>query len=66
NWPGRIPVSASSLYAKNLLTFLTSFWDKDANALRLPEDDAIVQGVMLTRAGRVTHPQFAPQQTQAA
>ena len=23
NWPGRIPVAASSLYARNLLTFLT-------------------------------------------
>ncbi len=32
NWPGRISVAASTLYAKNLLTFLTSFWDKDAGA----------------------------------
>ena len=30
NWPGRIPVAASSLYARNLLTFLTTFWDKEA------------------------------------
>ena len=30
NWPGRIPVAASSLYARNLLTFLTTFWDKDS------------------------------------
>ncbi len=59
NWPGRIPVAASTLYAKNLLTFLTTFWDKDAKAPKLPADDAIVQGVMLTRGGAVVHAQFA-------
>ncbi len=58
NWPGRIPVAASNLYAKNLLTFLTTFWDKASGALKLPEDDAIVQGVMLTRAGAAVHKQF--------
>ena len=59
NWPGRIPVAASALYAKNLLTFLTTFWDKAAQAPKLPEDDAIVQGVLLTRGGHVVHAQFA-------
>jgi len=66
NWPGRIPVAASSLYARNLLTFLSTFWDKDAKAPRLPPDDDIVRGVMLTRGGAVVHPQFAEQQSQAA
>ena len=58
NWPGRIPVASSSLYAKNLLTFLTTFWDKDAKAPKLPPEDTIVQGVMLTRGGQVVHAQF--------
>ena len=58
NWPGRIPVAASQLYAKNLLTFLTTFWDKTADAPTLPQDDAIVQGVMLTRGGAVVHQLF--------
>ena len=62
NWPGRIPVAASALYARNLLTFLTTFWDKTASAPALPAEDTIVQGVMLTRAGAVIHPNFAPQQ----
>jgi H+-translocating NAD(P) transhydrogenase subunit alpha len=64
NWPGRIAVAASSLYARNLLTFLTTFWDKDAKAPRLPEGDDIIKGTMLTRGGAVVHPQF--QQSQAA
>jgi NAD(P) transhydrogenase subunit alpha len=62
NWPGRIAGAASALYARNLLTFLTTFWDKDARAPRLPEDDEIVRGVVLTRGGAVVHPQL----TQAA
>jgi NAD(P) transhydrogenase subunit alpha len=68
NWPGRISVAASNLYAKNLLTFLTSFWDKDAKAPKLPAEDAIVQGVMLTRGGAVVHAHFAdkPAETAAA
>jgi NAD(P) transhydrogenase subunit alpha len=62
NWPGRIPVAASSLYARNLLTFLTTFWDKDGKAVKLPETDDIVKGVMLTRGGAIVHPNFLPQQ----
>jgi H+-translocating NAD(P) transhydrogenase subunit alpha len=60
NWPGRIGVASSALYARNLLTFLTTFWDKDSKAPVLPEADDIVKGVMLTRNGAVVHPNFLP------
>ncbi len=59
NWPGRIPAAASALYARNLLTFLTTFWDKEGKKPALKEDDEIVKGVALTRAGAVVHPSFA-------
>jgi NAD(P) transhydrogenase subunit alpha len=62
NWPGRIAVAASALYARNLLTFLTTFWDKDTKAPKLPEGDDIIKGVLLTRGGAVVHPQFLPKQ----
>ena len=62
NWPGRIPVAASALYSRNLMTFLTNFWDKDAKAPKLPEGDEIVKGTMLTRGGAIVHPQFLPAQ----
>ena len=62
NWPGRIGVAASSLYAKNLLTFLTTFWDKAEKAPKLPAEDDIVKGVLLTRGGAVVHPDFLPKQ----
>jgi NAD(P) transhydrogenase subunit alpha len=60
NWPGRIPVAASSLYSRNLLTFLTTFWDQAAQTPNLPDSDEIVKGVLLTRAGAIVHPQFVP------
>jgi NAD(P) transhydrogenase subunit alpha len=60
NWPGRIPAAASALYARNLLTFLTTFWDKEARAPKLNPEDEIVQGVALTRGGAVVHKMFAP------
>jgi len=62
NWPARIPVAASALYARNLLTFLSTFWDKEASAPSLPAEDDIVKGVLLTRGGSVVHPQFQPAQ----
>ena len=60
NWPGRIAVAASQLYAKNLYTFLSTFWDKETKTPKLPESDDIVKGVMLTRGGAVVHPNFQP------
>jgi NAD(P) transhydrogenase subunit alpha len=60
NWPARIPVAASSLYARNLLTFITTFWDKQAERVMLSEGDEIVKGVLLTRGGAVVHSQFLP------
>jgi len=62
NWPARISVAASALYARNLFTFLSTFWDKEAKAPKLPETDDIVKGVMLTRGGAVVHPNFLPAQ----
>ena len=62
NWPGRIAVAASSLYARNLLTFLTTFWNKTEKRVDLPAEDPIVKGVLLTRGGAVVHPDFLPKQ----
>jgi NAD(P) transhydrogenase subunit alpha len=59
NWPGRIAGAASALYARNLLTFLTTFWDKEGKKPALKEDDDLVKGVALTRGGAVVHPSLA-------
>jgi NAD(P) transhydrogenase subunit alpha len=60
NWPSRIAVAASALYARNLLTFLTLFWDKEAKAPNLKESDDIIKGVLLTKNGAIVHPAFQP------
>jgi NAD(P) transhydrogenase subunit alpha len=66
NWAARIGVAASQLYARNLLTFLTTFWDKDAQAPKLVETDDIIKGVLLTKGGKIVHPSLAPQPATAA
>ncbi len=59
NWPGRIAGASSALYARNLLTFLTTFWDKEAKKPVLNPEDDIVKGVAVTRGGAVVHPSLA-------
>src|SRR5256885_38674 len=60
NLAGRLPASASALYAKNLLTFLEILVDKKTKELAINWDDDIVKGTALTRDGAVIHPNFKP------
>ncbi len=60
NVPGRLAASASSLYAKNLLTFLETLIDKKEKKLAINWDDELVQGTALTRDGTIVHPNFKP------
>ncbi len=60
NVAGRLAVSASGLYAKNLLTFLEILVDKKEKKLAVNWDDEIVKAVALTRDGAVVHPNFMP------
>jgi NAD(P) transhydrogenase subunit alpha len=53
NVPSRLAADTSALYARNLFNFLSAFWDAEAKALNLPDDDEIVQGARLTRGGKV-------------
>lgn len=56
NYPSRLAADASALFARNLLTFVTTFWDKDAKALVLPDDDEIVKAIRVTAGGHIVHP----------
>jgi H+-translocating NAD(P) transhydrogenase subunit alpha len=58
NVAGRLPASASGLYAKNLLTFLEILIDKKEKKLAVNWDDEIVKATALTRDGLVVHPSF--------
>jgi len=55
NVPSRLAADASALYARNLYNFLSAFWDGEAKAPLLPDEDEIVQGIRLTRGGEIVH-----------
>ncbi len=63
NLAGEIAVNASSLYAKNLLTFLETMIDKKDKALKVNWDDEIVKGTLIAKDGKIVHPSLVPQQT---
>lgn len=56
NYPSRVPVDASNLYAKNLWNFLSPHWDKDGKTFKFNPEDETVSGTCLTRDGAVIHP----------
>ena len=55
NVPSRLAADASALFSRNLYNFLSAYWDKDAGAPVLPDDDEIVKGVRITQGGKVVH-----------
>jgi NAD(P) transhydrogenase subunit alpha len=56
NLPGELPTDASSLFARNLLNFITPMVDKETKALRIDLDDEVVKGTLVTRDGQIVHP----------
>jgi NAD(P) transhydrogenase subunit alpha len=58
NWPSRIAVSASSLYARNLFNFFKLMADKDSGGLTVNMDDQIIADTCLTQGGKVVHPKL--------
>ncbi len=53
NLPSSMPRDASTLYSRNLTTFLMAFW-KD-NAFQLDLSDEILKGALITHAGEIVH-----------
>jgi NAD(P) transhydrogenase subunit alpha len=60
NLAGRVPASASSLYARNLFSFIETLIDKSTKALAVNWDDDLVKATALTKDGAVIHPNFQP------
>ena len=60
NVAGRVAASASSLYARNLFSFIETMIDKTSKALAVNWDDELVKATALTRDGAVVHPNFQP------
>ena len=60
NVAGRVAASASSLYARNLFSFIETMVDKTSKALAVNWDDELVKATALTKDGAVVHPNFQP------
>jgi NAD(P) transhydrogenase subunit alpha len=57
NYPSRIAVDASALYARNILAFLGLILTKEG--LKIDATDEIVKGTLLSHEGKVVHPSLA-------
>jgi len=58
NVAGRVPATASFLYAKNLVSFLQPLIDPASHELAINWDDEIIKATLLTRDGALVHPNF--------
>lgn len=59
NLAGKVPATASQLYAKNLYSFIETFIDKESKAFAIPWDDELIKATLLTRDGKLVHPNFS-------
>jgi H+-translocating NAD(P) transhydrogenase subunit alpha len=58
NVAGRLPATASALYAKNLLAFVETLIDSKTKSLAIKWDDELVKATLLTKEGGLVHPNF--------
>jgi NAD(P) transhydrogenase subunit alpha len=59
NVPSRLAQDSSTLYAKNLLNFLTPLVDAETKALSIDWDDEIIAGTLVCRDGKIVNPSLA-------
>lgn len=58
NIAGRLPATASALYARNLLAFIETLIDPKTKSLAIKWDDELVKATLLTKGGALAHPSF--------
>ncbi|MEO6396124.1 MAG: Re/Si-specific NAD(P)(+) transhydrogenase subunit alpha [Devosia sp.] len=56
NVPARLATSASQLFARNLVAFLETMFDKKTKAFAVNWDDELLKATVLTRDGAIVHP----------
>ncbi|MBS0223882.1 MAG: Re/Si-specific NAD(P)(+) transhydrogenase subunit alpha [Proteobacteria bacterium] len=59
NLPAELPTDASSLFARNLLNFITPMVDKETKAVKIDLNDEVVKGTLVTRDGQIVHPSLS-------
>lgn len=59
NLPSRLAETASALFAKNLLNFITPHFDKESGKFAFDGEDATVQGTLVCTGGKVANDRVA-------
>ncbi len=59
NLAGELSANASSLYARNLLAFLSPFIDEENKKLTIDWEDELVTGTLICRDGKIVHERLA-------
>jgi NAD(P) transhydrogenase subunit alpha len=59
NLPAEVATDSSSLFARNLLNFVTPLVDKETKALRIDTNDEVVKGTLVTQNGQIVHPSLS-------
>ena len=59
NLPGRVPVNASSLYARNLQAFVEPLIEKEKKTLAINWDDELVKGTLIAKDGAIVNAMIA-------
>jgi NAD(P) transhydrogenase subunit alpha len=63
NVPGRLPKDASTLYATNILNFITPHVNSETNAFNINWEDETITGTCIIREGKIVHPRLIPLKT---
>ena len=58
NLAASLPASASPLYAKNILNFLDTMYNKEEKSLNYNFEDELIKGTCLCYNGKMIHPSF--------
>ena len=56
NYPARVPVDTSTLYARNLFNFIKPMISQENGALAIDWEDEVIRGALLTKDGAVVNP----------
>tara|TARA_Y100000031_G_scaffold151161_1_gene191879 strand:+ start:37974 stop:39107 length:1134 start_codon:yes stop_codon:yes gene_type:complete len=59
NLPSEVCRNASEMYSANLLNLLSEFWDEESKQVQLDDSNEIVQGCLITAAGKIVNQAIA-------
>ncbi|MEQ8770569.1 MAG: NAD(P) transhydrogenase subunit alpha [Phycisphaerales bacterium] len=55
NFPAKVPVDASRMYANNLAAFVREIWDAEARTVRIDSGNELLSASLITFGGRVVN-----------